>query len=145
MRRQVVVADHVVFVCTHNSARSQLAAAMWNRSASRVRADSAGTHPSEHIHPKAIRIGRQHGLDLSGAVPRLLDAASTRNTLLVSVCDHVREELGDHVGIHWSVPDPASIGTGMSFEAVASEIERRVERLKGTTEFAQQGSIRKER
>lgn len=145
VRRETIVAGSVIFVCTHNSARSQLAAAMWNRSGPPVRADSAGTHPSERVHPKAIRVGRQHGLDLSGAVPRLLDAASTRGTLLVSVCDHVREELGDRVGIHWSVPDPASIGTDVSFDAVADEIERRVERLKGTTELAQQRSDRKGR
>jgi ArsR family transcriptional regulator, arsenate/arsenite/antimonite-responsive transcriptional repressor / arsenate reductase (thioredoxin) len=143
--RQTIVAESVIFVCTHNSARSQLAAAMWNRSGPPVRADSAGTHPSERVHPKAILVGRQHGLDLSGAVPRLIEASSARGTLLVSVCDHVREELGDRVGIHWSVPDPALVGTDISFEAVADEIERRVERLKGTTEFARSGPARKGR
>src|SRR5207344_549598 len=71
--RLTLSADSIVFVCTHNSARSQLAAAMWNRTNPSVRAKSSGTHPSRRVQRRAIRAGRRRGLDLSGAVPRLFD------------------------------------------------------------------------
>ena len=51
----------VVFVCTANSARSQLAAARWN-AISPVPAASAGTHPAVRVHPRAAATGRRHGL-----------------------------------------------------------------------------------
>src|SRR4051794_20099054 len=56
----------VGFVCTHNSARSQLAAAAWSR-ASRVPVASAGTHPAARIHPRAVKVARRHGLALGKA------------------------------------------------------------------------------
>ena len=126
--------DSIVFVCTRNSARSQLAAAMWNRSQPSVRAESAGTHPSRHVHPRAVRAGRKRGLDLSCAVPQLLDLETTHESLIVTVCDQAREELEDRVSIHWSVRDPAVVGTDSAFEVAADEIARRVERLSGTLE-----------
>ncbi|MGZ5296894.1 MAG: arsenate reductase/protein-tyrosine-phosphatase family protein [Actinomycetota bacterium] len=126
----------VVFVCTRNSARSQLAAAMWNRSRPSVRAGSAGTHPSGRVHPGAIRIGRQRGLDLANAVPHLLDPADARHALIVTVCDQAREELSDRVSVHWSVRDPVAIGTAGAFKAAADEIAWRVERLSEAVAFA---------
>src|SRR6478609_5399594 len=58
----------VVFVCTANSARSQLAAARWN-AISPVPAASAGTHPAARVHPRAVTAGRRHGLRLGRAKP----------------------------------------------------------------------------
>ncbi|MFG1813607.1 hypothetical protein ACGFIF_07590 [Kribbella sp. NPDC049174] len=52
----------VVFLCTHNSARSQLAAGIWSRR-SQVPTASAGTRPAERVHPRATKVGRRHGLD----------------------------------------------------------------------------------
>jgi protein-tyrosine-phosphatase/DNA-binding transcriptional ArsR family regulator len=134
--RPTYLTESVVFVCTRNSARSQLAAALWNRSSPTVRAESAGTHPSGRVHPRAIRIGRQRGLDLAGAVPRLLDPASTRHSLIVTVCDQAREELADRVWIHWSIRDPVALGTDDAFRAAADEIAWRVERLSEAVGFA---------
>jgi ArsR family transcriptional regulator, arsenate/arsenite/antimonite-responsive transcriptional repressor / arsenate reductase (thioredoxin) len=51
----------VVFVCTHNSARSQLATALWARR-STIPATSAGTRPAPRVNPRAVRIARRHGL-----------------------------------------------------------------------------------
>ena len=68
-----VLADRVLFVCTGNSARSQLAAALWNLT-SEVPAESAGTHPAPEVHPGAIRAGRKAGSTSRGRVP----ARSTR-------------------------------------------------------------------
>lgn len=129
--------DSVVFVCTRNSARSQLAAAMWNRSTRAVRAESAGTHPNGRVHPQAIRVGRQRGLDLTGAIPRLLDPPSSRRTMIVTVCDQAREEVADRVAVHWSIRDPVAIGTDDAFQSAADEIGWRVERLSEAIAFAQ--------
>jgi protein-tyrosine-phosphatase/DNA-binding transcriptional ArsR family regulator len=143
--RPVLLAESVVFVCTRNSARSQLAAAMWNRSRPTVRAESAGTHPNGRVHPRAIRIGRQRGLDLAGATPRLLDPASASDSLIVTVCDQAREELADHVSIHWSVRDPVAIGTEKAFKTAADEIAWRVERLSDSVSSAGSGRPRESR
>src|ERR687892_179044 len=64
-----LVARHVLFVCTANSARSQLAAAMWN-ARHEVPASSAGTHPATAVRPGAIRAAARAGLDLSASRPR---------------------------------------------------------------------------
>jgi protein-tyrosine-phosphatase len=124
-------ASSVLFVCTHNSARSQLAAALWNRSGG-ARAESAGTNPATRIHPGAIRAGRRMGLDLRRARPRGLDEISRTPDVVVTVCDQAREELGERVSIHWSVVDPVDAGTDRAFRAVAEELRERVDRLAST-------------
>src|SRR3712207_2383178 len=70
-RPSALTAERVVFVCTANSARSQLAAALWN-ARSPVPAVSAGTQPAARVHPLAVQAAARHGLDLSGARPRHL-------------------------------------------------------------------------
>jgi protein-tyrosine-phosphatase len=127
--RPAVRAEMVLFVCTRNSARSQLAAAMWNRGPRAVRAESAGTHPDGRVHPGAVRAGRRRGLDLSRAVPRALGDVAVRRLLIVTVCDQAREELGHRVAIHWSVADPVATGTREAFDAAADQISRRVEQF----------------
>ncbi|MFQ5557366.1 MAG: helix-turn-helix domain-containing protein, partial [Acidimicrobiales bacterium] len=84
-------AGPVVFVCTHNSARSPLAAALWNRRMASP-ATSAGTHPAERVHPRALAAAESAGLDLSGASPRLLDPSRDPATV-ITVCDQAHEEL----------------------------------------------------
>lgn len=118
----------IVFVCTHNSARSQLAEAMWNRERVGIRARSAGTHPASRVHPGAIRAARRRALDL-GRAPRGFIGLNSRAELVVTVCDQARDELGDRADIHWSIPDPVRAGTPNAFERAASDIERRVRRL----------------
>ena len=86
-------ASRVVFVCTHNSARSQLAAAVWTRLSS-VPTASAGTHPAGRVHPRAVTVGRRHGLRLSGAAPTRTDEVLDRTDLVVAVCDNAHEEHG---------------------------------------------------
>ncbi len=117
----------VVFVCTHNSARSQLAAALWSR-ASGESATSAGTHPAERVHPKAVAVGGAHGLDLRGATPRLLEPDRVPDAVVVTVCDRAAEELAEPPDRHWSVPDPVAVGTddafNAAFEALVDWVER---------------------
>ncbi len=69
----------VLFVCTHNSARSQFAAALWRQRTGGF-ADSAGTDPAGRVHPDAIRVAAELGVDLRDAEPKGYDAvvAGTR-------------------------------------------------------------------
>jgi protein-tyrosine-phosphatase/DNA-binding transcriptional ArsR family regulator len=121
-------AERVVFVCTHNSARSQFAAAAWAET-STVPATSAGTHPATRVHPCAVRVGRRHGLRLADARTAHVDDVVRDGDLLVAVCDNAHEALREVPKLHWSVPDPAPADTDDAFEAAYDEITERVERL----------------
>jgi protein-tyrosine-phosphatase/DNA-binding transcriptional ArsR family regulator len=123
-------AARVVFVCAHNSARSQLAAAAWTAS-SRVPATSAGTHPADRVHPTAIAVARAHRLPLKRGRTAHLDAVMRSEDLVVAVCDRAHEELGSQAPdrLHWSVPDPVPVGTDEAFEHALELIEDRVGRL----------------
>jgi protein-tyrosine-phosphatase len=120
----------VLFVCTHNSARSQLAEALWNRRAGGT-AGSAGTHPAAQVHPLAIDVAARHGLDLAAAQTRLLSNTTPIPDLLVTVCDQANEELppGAVTRLHWSIPDPAAVGTLAAFEQAFRLLDLRVNRL----------------
>lgn len=103
----------VLFVCTHNSARSQLAAALW-RSELGDPAESAGTEPAEHVHPGAVAAARRAGLDLGDARPTKLDEVPS-DRHVVTVCDRAHEELGIP-SWHWSIPDPVDDGDDAAFD-----------------------------
>lgn len=118
----------VLFVCTANSARSQLAAALW-RHASPVPATSAGTHPTERIDPGALATAERHRLPLRRLRPRALGDVHGSDDLIVTVCDLAHEELGDRADLHWSVPDPARTGTPAAFDRAYDELTRRVSDL----------------
>lgn len=120
--------DRVVFVCTANSARSQLAAALWRR-ASDIPAVSAGTDPADQINPRAMEAAQRHGLDLPRARPQSLDDVVTENDLVVTVCDLAHESLKVDRELHWSIPDPAREGTTEAFDAAYDEIKSRVNTL----------------
>lgn len=120
-------ADRVVFVCSANSARSQLAQALWN-TISQVPAQSAGTHPADRVAPGAIATAARHGLDLSEAVPRLVDDVDMEGAFIITVCDRAHEEYPSGT-VHWSVPDPVRIGTDQAFEAAFDDLRRRVDQL----------------
>jgi protein-tyrosine-phosphatase/DNA-binding transcriptional ArsR family regulator len=122
-------AERVVFVCTRNSARSQLAAAAWAR-ASIVPGTSAGTHPAARVHPRAVRIGRRHGLELDATRTADVVDVARPGDLLVAVCDNAHEELAaGQAELHWAVPDPVRLDTDQSFETAYAQITLRVERL----------------
>ena len=125
--------DELLFVCTHNSARSQLAAALW-RQVTGDPAMSAGTEPAGAVHPLAVEVAREHGLDLSGERPRGYADVRVPPTLVVSVCDRAREAgipwEADH--LHWSVTDPAG-GDRAQFDQAYTDLDRRVMRLATAT------------
>jgi protein-tyrosine-phosphatase/DNA-binding transcriptional ArsR family regulator len=120
----------VLFVCTHNSARSQLAAAMWAQMAG-ANATSAGTHPASHVHPGAVAAATRAGLDLGAARPQLLGDADGAG-VVVTVCDRAHEELGDRPGwLHWSIPDPVPDGRRPAFDAAVTELRDRMTAVLG--------------
>lgn len=116
----------VLFVCRHNSARSQLAAALLARS-STVEAGSAGSQPASALHPRAVQAGREDGLELTGR-PRGYDDVKTPD-VVVSVCDIAGEEpppFDRATHLHWSIPDPVRSGRLSDFRNVRRQLERRV-------------------
>lgn len=119
------VTQRVLFVCTANSARSHLAAALWNQ-ASKIPAVSAGTHPAAAIDPGAVAAARRHRLPLARQRPRHLVEVRHDDDMIVAVCDLAHEELGGLAAVHWSVPDPVAVGDPESFDAALTELRLRV-------------------
>lgn len=117
----------VLFVCTHNSARSQLAAALW-RHTHDSDATSAGTTPAERVHPGAVAAARRAGLDLGDAVPRRFDPSSGEQAAagqIVTVCDRAYEDLRLPTR-HWSIPDPVEIGSDAAFDRALDLLRHRI-------------------
>lgn len=122
-------APRVVFVCTRNSARSQLAAALW-RDHSRVPTASAGTRPGARVHAGAVAAARRHGLRLGAERTAHVTDVLRPGDLVVAVCDSAHEELPRaRERLHWSVPDPVRTGTDEAFEDAFAQISDRIERL----------------
>jgi protein-tyrosine-phosphatase len=118
----------VLFVCTANSARSHLAAALWRR-ASAVPAASAGTHPADAIDLGAIDAAQRHGLPLPRLRPRHISDVHQDGDLIVTVCDMAHEELGGLAAVHWSVRDPVPGRDPAGFDAALAELAAWVARL----------------
>jgi len=118
----------VLFVCTANSARSHLAAALWRR-ASAVPAASAGTRPALAIDPGAIAAAQRHRLPLPRLRPRHISDVRRQDDLVITVCDLAHEELAEATAVHWSIPDPVPAGDPASFDAALAQLADRVERL----------------
>ncbi|HWL48425.1 MAG TPA: ArsR family transcriptional regulator [Acidimicrobiia bacterium] len=123
-------ASSVVFVCNHNSARSQYAAKYWTMRTGREAA-SAGANPATVVHPLAVRVAKERGVDLGAVRPRGYDSLPKSPELLVSVCDQAREaDLPDaERHIHWSIPDPVAAGRIGAFRSAFDDIEHRVDAL----------------
>jgi protein-tyrosine-phosphatase len=126
----------LLFLCTGNSARSQIAEALAEqRSAGAVEARSAGSHPKP-LHPNAVRVMAERGVDIAGRPTKSLTRfARSRFDRVITLCDKVREVCpefpGAPVTAHWSIADPAAAGdtdtvTYPVFEQLADEIEDRV-------------------
>jgi protein-tyrosine-phosphatase len=115
-----------LFICTGNSARSQLAAALW-RTRTGEPADSAGTHPAERVHPGALAAAERAGIEMAAARTRQLRPADTRVDVVVTVCDRAREELdAGPEWLHWSIPDPVEAGRARAFDEALAELDQRI-------------------
>ena len=118
----------VVFVCTANTARSQLAAALWER-CSPVPVESAGTHPADRVDARAIAAASRHGLTIGGRRPQSVEDVAAADDVLVSVCDSAHEGLAIPATAHWSIPDPVRLGTDAAFDAAFEDLTQRVTHL----------------
>ncbi|HEX6303346.1 MAG TPA: metalloregulator ArsR/SmtB family transcription factor [Anaerolineales bacterium] len=105
----------VLFLCTHNSARSQIAEGILRaHSNGMVEVFSAGTEPGQ-VHPMAIHAMAEIGIDIGDQHSKSLDEfIGQRFDYIITVCDRARENCpvfpGDPVLIHWSFPDPLEVG-----------------------------------
>jgi protein-tyrosine-phosphatase/DNA-binding transcriptional ArsR family regulator len=126
----------VLFLCTGNSARSQMAQAILEQmGGGAVTAASAGSHPRP-LHPNAVRVMGEDGVDISGRQARHLSVfAGQRFDYVISLCDRLREICPEFPGpaqvIHWSIPDPGAGGrsdadTYPAFRAVAADLRARI-------------------
>ena len=141
----------VLFLCTGNSARSQMAEALVEHlSEGAIDVFSAGSHPKP-LHPNAVRVMRERGIDIAGRRSKHL-GEFTRQPFdyVISLCDRVREvcpEFPDRPDlVHWSIADPAREGdtdaqTYPAFERTATDLATRIpfllERIEQTT-FSQE-------
>ena len=136
LARRAGRARSVLFLCSGNGARSQMAEALLEHlSDHTIRARSAGSHPKT-LHPNAVRVMAERGIDISGQTTKHLRRfARTHFDHVVTVCDRVREVCPEFSGqpesAHWSIPDPAAEGdtddaTYPAFEGTARELETRI-------------------
>ena len=123
-------AERVVFVCTHNSARSQLAAALWRDRIGGPVA-SAGTQPAARVHPRAVKVAHRHGLALDATRTAHVSEVVHDGDLVIAVCDNAHEDQSTPVRprLHWSVPDPVRVDTDAAFEAAYIDLAGRIDRL----------------
>ena len=128
----------VLFVCTANSARSQIAEALLAaRRDSRLEAGSAGTHPAPRVNPHALEVLREYGIDASAARPKTIDEVLAQHwDIVITVCDSARESCpvfpGQPTTAHWGVPDPAAVEGDAeekrrAFRDAARVLNRRIE------------------
>jgi ArsR family transcriptional regulator, arsenate/arsenite/antimonite-responsive transcriptional repressor / arsenate reductase (thioredoxin) len=126
----------VLFLCTGNSARSQIAEALLEQqSEGTVEAASAGSQPKP-LHPNAVRVMKRRGIHISGnRTKHLNEFVSQRFDFVITLCDRVREICPEFPAnpdfVPWSVPDPALEGSTESasypaFERTATELETRI-------------------
>jgi ArsR family transcriptional regulator, arsenate/arsenite/antimonite-responsive transcriptional repressor / arsenate reductase (thioredoxin) len=126
----------VLFLCTGNSARSQMAEALAvHMSAGAITAASAGSHPKP-LHPLAVEVMRARGIDLAGRRSKHLDEfAEEQFDRVVTLCDRVREVCPEFpaapVRAHWSTADPARESGGddaryAAFTRTADELTTRI-------------------
>ena len=119
----------VLFLCTGNSCRSQMAEAIVNaRMGAEWQAVSAGTKPAGYIHPKALAALSEIGIQHEGRSKRADEFQDEDLDLVVTVCDSAAEEcpvwLGNGKKVHHSFPDPALTDDMNDFRAVRDDIER---------------------
>lgn len=130
----------VLFLCTGNSARSQMAEALLNQKGrGRFHAESAGSRPVARVNPYAIRALADVGISWEGRVPRSVDGLELEHwDLIITVCDNAKEACpifpGQPTFAHWGMDDPAE-GQGTdedkhrAFEAARNLLARRIDLL----------------
>lgn len=130
----------VLFLCTGNSARSQIAEALLNHhGAGRFQAESAGTEPAARVNPGAVEALATAGIEWHGHPPQSVDGLERRPwDLVVTVCDDAKESCpifpAGPVTAHWGMPDPAAVQGDVAtkraaFRGALDVLRRRIEAL----------------
>jgi len=132
----------VVFACVHNAGRSQMAAAFFNALADprRACAVSAGTEPADRVHPEAVTVMKEAGLDVSGAKPaRLTDELAGASRLLVTMgCGEACPFVPGLERDDWPIEDPKAKPLER-VRQIRDEVRQRVERLIETEGWGRKG------
>ena len=120
----------VLFVCSENACRSQMAEGFYNAMADKGKAESAGTFPSDSVNPLAVEVMREEGIDISGNVPKKLDPSRLDEFdriisfgCIAKAAFPAKERLEE-----WSIEDPSGKDIAF-FRSVRNEIRIQVERL----------------
>ena len=127
----------VLFVCTENAGRSQIAEALLRqKGAGKFLVKSAGSRPAREINPLALAVLREQGIDWTGHRPKGFDSVLDEHwDMIITLCDKAREACpafpGQPVYAHWGMPDPAA-ATGddakhRAFVAAAQYLRQRVD------------------
>jgi arsenate reductase len=130
----------VLFLCTGNSARSQMAEALLNwRGRGRFQAESAGSQPAPRVNPLALETLREHGVPWAGHPPRSVAGLEREPwDFVITVCDRAKESCPIFPGqpslAHWGMPDPADVvgderAKRAAFHDAFQLISRRIDRL----------------
>jgi protein-tyrosine-phosphatase len=138
----------VLFLCTENSARSQMAEGLLRHLAGEmIEVCSAGSEPSQ-VHPYAVQVLARMGIDISHATSKHLDVFLDQTfDVVITVCDRMRECCpafpGKDEPIHWSLPDPVSLDVASeqeryaAFEQIAQQLLTRLRHLLARLAYAQ--------
>ncbi|MFZ1924878.1 MAG: arsenate reductase ArsC [Solirubrobacteraceae bacterium] len=121
----------VLFVCLHNAGRSQISQALFERAAAGGHnALSAGTTPSEHVHPEVVQVMQELGIDLSGRRPQLLTRKLTEqaDVIVTMGCGDECPYIPGKRYIDWNLPDPKGRPLD-EVRAIRDDIARRIDSL----------------
>jgi arsenate reductase len=127
----------VLFLCTGNQARSKIAEALLClRGKDAFEVSSAGSQPRNAVHPLAVAVLAERGIDISSAVPQDVSLLAGESfDYIITLCDDARDECpvfpGESIRIHWSIPDPAAVKGPEdvvieAFRAARDEIDQRI-------------------
>jgi arsenate reductase (thioredoxin) len=128
-----VVADipEVLFVCTHNAGRSQMAAALLDhQAAGRVHVTSAGSEPADRLNPAVVQAMAEIGLDLSREYPKPLttDKVQAADLVITMGCGDACPVFPGKRYLDWDLPDPAGLDLA-AVRPIRDEISQHVQQL----------------
>ena len=118
----------VLFVCLHNAGRSQMSAALFERTGGKAR--SAGTTPADRVHPEVVEVVRELDIDLSGRTPQKLttELAEWADVVVTMGCGDECPYIPGKRYVDWDLPDPKGRPVE-EVRAIRDEIARRVQDL----------------
>jgi protein-tyrosine-phosphatase len=130
----------VLFVCTENAARSQIAEALLLRKGrGAFQVASAGSRPAARIHPLVVELLREQGIDWSHRLPKGFDEVGGQVwDMVITLCDRAREVCpafpGEPIYAHWGMPDPCSVSSDgvarrRAFEETVQYLRQRIDFL----------------